>query len=44
VGTPGAGTPPTELPHTGLPAGLAVVALLSLGGALYLRRRAAQPA
>jgi hypothetical protein len=28
-----------ELPHTGLPAGLAALALLSLGGALVLRRR-----
>lgn len=37
--TPGT-TPPGELPRTGLPAGLAVLALVSIGGAVVLRRRA----
>ena len=40
VGTPE--TPATELPHTGLPAGLGLAALLSVAGAFFLRRRTAQ--
>jgi hypothetical protein len=40
--TPGGSSGTPTLPNTGLPAGLAVVALLTLGGALVLRRRTAE--
>ena len=40
--TPGTGATPPELAHTGLPVGLAVLALVTLGGAAVLRRRVAR--
>ena len=42
ITTVGSPETPTELPHTGLPAGLGLAALLSVAGAVVLRRRTAQ--